>query len=144
MLRSIAVVLLAAACAVAVPFGPASADTGGKQENKIIMQVSDGDSARWNLALSNARNVQAELGKDNVEIEILAYGPGLDMLKLESVAGPKVAEALAAGVKVVACENTMIGQHITRDDMLPGIGYVKTGVVEIMRRQQEGYAYVRP
>ncbi len=38
----------------------------------------------------------------------------------------------------------MKGQKVTRDDMLPGIGYVAAGVVELMQRQREGYAYIRP
>ncbi len=49
-----------------------------------------------------------------------------------------------AGVKIVACENTMKGQKLTKDDMLGGIAYVKAGVVELMQKQQEGYAYIRP
>jgi len=52
---------------------------------KIVLQVSDADPAKWNLALNNARNVQEDLGKDNVEVEIVAYGPGLGMLKGDSL-----------------------------------------------------------
>jgi len=128
----------------AVPAGTALAQQAGKRRDRIVMQVTDGEPARWVLALSNARNVQAELGKGNVDIEIVVYGPAIDMLKMESVVGPNVAEALAAGIKVVACENTMLGQHLERADMLPGIDYVKTGLVRLMRRQQEGYVYIRP
>ena len=51
---------------------------------------------------------------------------------------------MAAGVSVVACEITMKAQKITRDDMLPKISYVPAGVVQLMQRQKEGYAYVRP
>jgi intracellular sulfur oxidation DsrE/DsrF family protein len=90
------------------------------------------------------RNVQQDLGKDNVTIEVVAYGPGIGMLKLESVVGPRVADALASGVAVVACENTMKNQKLSRDDMLSKIGYVDAGVVELMKRQKEGYAYIRP
>ena len=53
-------------------------------KQKVLFQVSDNDPAKWNLALNNARNVQADLGKDKVQIEIVAYGPGLNMLKAES------------------------------------------------------------
>jgi len=56
----------------------------------------------------------------------------------------RVAEALAAGVHVVACENTMRAQKLTQADMLPRIGYVPAGVVELMKRQQQGWAYLRP
>jgi len=145
MLRRPALMTLAAALA-AIAVKPATSATRAKDavRDKLVMQVTDGEPARWILTLSNARNVQAELGKGNIDIEIVVYGPGIDMLKLESVVGPNVAEAIAAGVKVTACENTMIGQHLSRDDMLPAIDYVKAGVVRLMRRQQEGYAYVRP
>ena len=108
------------------------------------MQVSDADPAKWNLALNNAKNIQTDLGAANVDIEIVAYGPGIGMLKSDSVVGNRIGEALGAGVKVVACENTMRGQKLEKADMLNGIGYVGAGVVEIMKRQQEGWAYLRP
>jgi len=47
-------------------------------------------------------------------------------------------------VKVVACENTMKNMKLTKADMMPTIGYVPAGVVEIMNKQKEGYAYIRP
>jgi hypothetical protein len=114
------------------------------QRNRIVIQVSDGDAAKWNLALNNARNLQSDLGERNVEIEIVAYGPGIGMLKLESPVANRIGEAKDAGVKVMACENTMKAQKLVRADMLTGLGYVGAGVVEIMRRQQEGWAYLRP
>jgi len=117
--------------------------TPGKP-HKVVIQVSDADPAKWGLALNNASNIQQELGADQVAIEILAYGPGIALLKLESVAGTRVAEALAAGVSLQACENTMRNQKLVREDMLPKIGYVASGVVQLMRRQKEGYAYIRP
>jgi hypothetical protein len=114
------------------------------QRNRVVIQVSDGDASKWNLALNNARNLQSDLGERNVEIEIVAYGPGIGMLKLESPVANRIGEAKDAGVKVMACENTMKAQKLVRADMLTGLGYVGAGVVEIMRRQQEGWAYLRP
>jgi hypothetical protein len=113
-------------------------------ENRVVIQVSDADAGKWNLALNNARNLQTDLGAKSVDIEIVAYGPGIGMLKSDSVVGNRVGEALATGVKVVACENTMRGQKLAKGDMLNGIGYVGAGVVEIMRRQQERWTYLRP
>ena len=120
--------------------------TGGtsQKRHKIVIQVSDDDPAKWNLALNNAKNLQDDVGAANVDIEIVAYGPGIGMLKLESPAGSRVADAMKAEVKVIACENTMRGQKLTRDDMLPAVGYVPAGVTEIMTRQGEGWAYLRP
>ena len=130
--------LLVAGIATAQTTQPAAA------RSKVVVQVSDGDAGKWNLALNNAKNLQSDLGAANVDIEIVTYGPGIGMLKADSVVGTRVDEALASGVKVVACENTMRGQKLTKPDMLGGIGYVSAGVVEIMQRQQQGWAYIRP
>jgi len=127
--------LVFAAGAVAQSPAPAS---------KVVLQVSDNDPGKWNLALNNAKNLQADLGAGNVEIEIVAYGPGIGMLKADSIVGNRIGDALGQGVKVSACENTMHGQKLVKADMLDGIGYVPAGVVEIMRKQQEGWAYLRP
>lgn len=111
---------------------------------KVVFQVSDADPGKWNLTLNNAKNVQQDLGAANVDIEVVAYGPGIGMIRLESPVGNRVTEAMAAGVRVVACENTMKNMKLTRNDMLPSLGYVPAGVVELMQRQREGYAYIRP
>ena len=97
---------------------PAQAQQPAGAKSKVVMQVSDGDAAKWNLALNNAKNLQSDLGAANVDIEIVAYGPGIGMLKADSVVGARVDEALASGVKVVACDNTMRGQKLTKPDML--------------------------
>ena len=115
-----------------------------QKRHKIVIQVSDNDPVKWNLALNNAKNLQDDVGAANVDIEIVAYGPGIDMLKLESPTASRVADAMKANVKVLACENTMRGQKLTRDDMLPALSYVPAGVTEIMTRQSEGWAYLRP
>ncbi|HTS20796.1 MAG TPA: DsrE family protein [Casimicrobiaceae bacterium] len=112
--------------------------------NRVVIQVSDADAAKWNLALNNANNLQTDLGQANVAIEIVAYGPGIGMLKIESPVATRIAQAKAAGVGIFACENTMRNQKLVRADMLDGIGYVGAGVVEIMQRQQQGWSYLRP
>ena len=136
--------LFRAAAAILIGAAAPAVFAQAMAENRVVIQVSDADAGKWNLALNNARNLQADLGAKNVDIEIVAYGPGIDMLKANSVVGNRIGEALAAGVKVVACENTMRGQKLVKADMLSGVGYVDAGVVEIMRRQQEHWAYLRP
>ena len=142
--RLIAAVLLASALCSSAGAACAQGQPGAAQKSRVVIQVSDPEPAKWNLALNNARNIQTDLGEKNVEIEIVAYGPGIGMLKLDSPVANRVSEALAKGVKVVACENTMTNQKIVKPDMLGGIGYVQAGVVEIMQKQQQGWAYVRP
>ena len=134
--------LLALAAALAF-VAPAQAQQAPARA-RVVMQVSDNDPGKWNLALNNARNLQADLGAANVDVEIVAYGPGIGMLKADSVVANRISEALGAGVAVVACENTMRGQKLAKEDMLPKVGYVSAGVVELMQKQQQGWAYIRP
>ncbi len=140
MLRIVTLLVAAGLFALAMP----SQAQSSSARSRVVMQVSDNDPAKWNLALNNAKNIQADLGASNVDIEIVAYGPGIGMLKGDSVVGNRVDEALGAGVKVMACENTMRNQKLAKDDMLPKVGYVSAGVVEIMQKQQQGWAYLRP
>ena len=123
----------------------ARAQGAAGKANRLVLQVSDADPGKWNLALNNAANVQAEFGgPSGVDVEVVVYGPGIGMLKSGSPVGDRIAAALKKGVHVVACENTMQGQKLTKADMLPGIGYVPSGVGELVRKQQQGWAYVRP
>lgn len=138
----LAICLLAPFSVVAGNGSPANRQ--GLPAHKVVFQVTDNQPQKWYLTLSNARNVQQELGRKNVKIEVVVYGPGLDMVLLETEMAEKIDEALAQGINIIACENTMIGHKLTRADMYQGIGYVKAGVVQLMKRQREGWAYIRP
>ena len=130
---------------LAAPLAPAWAQAfDATRPNKVVFQVSENDPKTWNLALNNVKNVQSALGADQTAVEIVVYGPGIGMLKMDSPVGDRLAEAVGKGVAVVACENTMKAQKLARADMLPNIGYVPAGVVQLMSRQKEGFAYVRP
>ena len=117
---------------------------GQAAKQRVVFQVSDNDPAKWNLALNNARNVQQDLGRENVQIEIVAYGPGLAMLKAESPVAGRLAQAMDGNVGLLACENTMTNTKVDKGEMYGGISYVQAGVTHIMKRQKEGWAYIRP
>jgi uncharacterized protein len=110
----------------------------------LVIQVSDADPAKWNLALNNAKNVQEELGADKVDIEIVAYGPGLGMLKLDAATNSRISSISQAGIQFVACENTMRNLKLSKEDIHPAATFANSGVVTIMNRQSQGWAYVRP
>lgn len=135
-----------ACAALVLPLSSVAEDKAAQtpQKERVVIQVSDADPQKWNLALNNARNVQVDLGADRAEVEIVAYGQGIGMLKADALVANRVDDAIAAGVRVVARENTMKSLKIGRDDMNGKIEYVAAGVVELMRRQQQGYAYIRP
>lgn len=110
----------------------------------VVIQVSEADPAKWEMALINARNVRKAYRDKNVGVEIVAYGPGLKMLRKDSAISSGLDEASKNGVKLLACGNTMSMTHTSREELNRAVGIVPAGVVEIMERQQEGYAYVRP
>jgi intracellular sulfur oxidation DsrE/DsrF family protein len=111
---------------------------------RVVFAVTVNDEHVWNEVFGNFRNIQRALGPENVAIEMVVYGDGIAMLRDDSLVPNKVEEALEEGVKIVACENTMKAQNISRDTMLPNIGYVEAGIVELIKLQQAGWAYVRP
>lgn len=145
--RSMARLALAAGLLLPVLGTLGACATGGSgptARERVVIQVSDGDPAKWNLALNVAGNVQQAFGKDKVDVAIVAYGPGIGMLKAMAPTEARVTGAMSQGVSVLACENTMRNSKLVKADMNPGISYVAAGVVEIMRLQREGWAYMRP
>lgn len=116
-----------------------------EKKHRLVIQVTDNDPARWTMVLNNTRNAQVDMGgPEKIDIEIVAYGPGIYMLKKESPVGERIGELVRSGVQVVACENTMKGLKLSKDEMLTTVGYVPAGVTELMKKQEEGWAYLRP
>jgi intracellular sulfur oxidation DsrE/DsrF family protein len=66
------------------------------------------------------------------------------MLKTESAVAQRIQSASSQGVGVIACENTMKNTKVDRSQILGGVKFVDAGVVHIMKRQREGWGYVRP
>jgi uncharacterized protein len=140
MTRILGALLLAAA--IVSPLA-AHADKGGRHHAVIV--VSDNDPAKWNLSLNVAENLQEAYGKNNVDVEIVAYGPGLNMLKAESKVMARLNKAQDQSVTLVACANTMRKMKITKADLQPGsVIAVDGGVVHVFKRENEGWNSIRP
>ncbi|MBI5792788.1 MAG: DsrE family protein [Rhodocyclales bacterium] len=122
----------------------APAAMADQSKPNVLIQVSDGDTKTWNQALNVIRNVQAEYGKDKVNIELVVFGNGAGLLKFDSPLANRIDDTLASGATVAMCENTMKAQKLTRDDMHPKIGYVKAGIIEIVEKSRQGWTVVRP
>ncbi|MDE2147826.1 MAG: DsrE family protein [Burkholderiales bacterium] len=131
----------AAAAGLAATAVQAAPAAGGK--TKAVFQVSDAEPGKWNLTLNNVRNAAADLGSAGCELEVVAFGPGVELLKAGSPIAARIAQARQAGVAIVACENTMRALQLAAADMLPELGFVPSGVVELMQKQREGWAYIR-
>lgn len=113
-------------------------------KNRIVIQINEDSVRKWNDVLINIHNIQVELGPKNVAIAVVAIGPGLGMLTAESLAANGVQDALAAGVEFVACGNSMKAQKVAKEDLIDGVTISVAGYVELMKRQQQGWTYLRP
>jgi hypothetical protein len=113
-------------------------------KHRVVIQVSDDNPKTWSQALNVVKNIQSAYGKDNVEVEVVVFGYGSGLLKAESPLSNRIDDTLASGAQVYMCENTMRGQKLTKADMHTKIGYVPAGVIEIIEKQKQGWAVMRP
>jgi len=136
-----------AAVAMALTLATGSANlavAAEKGTHKIVFHVTDNDPAKWNQILNNANNVQQALGKENVSIEVVANGPGLNMLKFDSEVANRMTDAAKNGVVLAACGTTMKALKVSEKDLHAGVKVVPAGIVEIMQKQEAGWTYVKP
>lgn len=110
----------------------------------LVFQISENDPAQWNLALNFAFAFQKNQGKENSEIEIVALGPGLNMLKSGSKVADRITQAMDRSIDIVACGETMKAMKVAQADLVGGVRVVPGGLLEIVNRQRDGWSYVRP
>ena len=116
-------------------------------KERIVLQVSDGNPMTWNQTLNVVENLKANYKKRNVEseIQIVAFGQGIQMLKDDAVVANRVRDTMKRGdATMVACENSMGRNKLTKDMMLEGITYSETGVIYIFEKEREGWSAIRP
>ncbi|MBF0319615.1 MAG: DsrE family protein [Nitrospirae bacterium] len=114
---------------------------------KVLFHVNEME--RWDTALGNITNLIKDVGRDGVQIKLLANGPSVaaysDAARLEAM------KLLAAdGTVFLACRNSLkkmcsgADVCLTEEALPPFIKVVPAGITEIIRSQGEGFAYVKP
>ena len=114
--------------------------------HKLVLQVSSGDPATQNLVLNNAVNIKEHWG-DDIDVVVVAYGPGLSVLTKKSKMADRVKSLAASGITFDACHNTMMKIQKKTGKMpvlTDGVKVVPAGVAQIIELQEKGYSYVRP
>lgn len=117
-------------------------------EVHVVLQLSDSDAERQTAVLNVANNLMKHYGgPEYVDIEIVAFGPGIRLLYANSENSTRVSSLVASGVKFVACLNTVetlereLGTKLELNEHAIG---VQTGVAYILEKMSEGYRLVRP
>jgi hypothetical protein len=133
-----------AALAMVLVLASGCATLMGEKHHNLVFHVTDNDPAKWNQILNNINNVQQALGKENVTIEVVANGAGLNMLKFDSEVANRMTDAVKNGVTLAACGTTMKALKVSKSDLHTGVTIVPAGIVEVMSKQEAGWAYVKP
>jgi uncharacterized protein len=116
-------------------------------EHKIVLQLSDNDPKRQALVISVAYNLLKFYDPDKVAIEVVAFGPGIDLLRTDNANRKLVESLIAQGVRFDVCLNTV--DTVERDtgkrpEIIPAATPVQVGVGQILLLTENGYTLVRP
>jgi intracellular sulfur oxidation DsrE/DsrF family protein len=116
-------------------------------EERIVLQISDSDPFKQTLVLNVASNLIKYYGQDKVDVEIVAFGPGLRLLFKENANSSRIEGLSTSGVRFAACKNTIAG-------MTKKLGHppvlnihavpVSAGVVRIIELQDQGFKLIKP
>ncbi len=144
---------LAALAMLSMAFVSTSPAADGKT-HRVTIQVDQNDPQIMNQALNNATNVieYYRARNEDVELDIVAYGPGLHMLRADtSPVQDRIKHlkdiASAGKIQFSACNITKQGMEKTEGhaiSILPEASIVPSGVVRLMELQEQGWSYVRP
>ena len=116
-------------------------------EHRIVLQLSDDNSKKQSLVLSVANNLIKAYDPDRIAIEVVAFGPGIDLLRTENASRTRVESLIAQGVRFDVCVNTL--DTIERETgkrpaIIPSATPVQVGVGQILSLTENGYTLVRP
>ena len=111
--------------------------------HRVVFEVNVGEEL-WEGILNNVENLKKSFGAETVSIEVVAHAKGLALLLPREEALQKRLGGLHdAGVTFAACENTMKKQNVTKAELVPFATTVDSGVAEVVRRQEAGWAYIK-
>lgn len=110
---------------------------------KVLFHINEPD--RWNRVIMNINNFLLDVGPGKAEIEVLANGAGVQPLNRSTpeLTG-QISDLHRQGVVFAACNNALNLHNINSDDLPPFIKVVPAGITEIVLKQSQGYAYIKP
>jgi len=121
---------------------PAESQTPAAPKHHVVFQLSEPDGAAWSSLPIHVNNVIRALAEDGgSQIEVVFYGPGLIMLTKANKSYEEPLKQLSdKGVKLLACRNAMKMRNVKSEDLFPFAGEVDSGIAEIVREQEAGWA----
>jgi intracellular sulfur oxidation DsrE/DsrF family protein len=122
----------------------ALSQTPAVPKHHVVFQLSEENGAAWDALVIHVNNTMKSLAEDGgSEVEVVFYGPGLLMLKKSNAPFEARLEQLSkSAVKLVACRNAMKNRNLKTEDLFAFAGQVDSGIAEIVRKQEAGWAYI--
>jgi uncharacterized protein len=139
--------LMLATLQAAVRAQPAPLPDKPFAEHRLALQLSDNDPKKEGLIISIANNLLKAYDPDKIAIEVVTFGPGIDLLRPENRNRQRVESLIAQGVKFDVCLNTVdtIERETgKRPEIIPAAIPVQVGVGQILSLTESGYTLVRP
>jgi len=146
-IRSVIAALLIAFAATPVRAQQAPLQDKPFAEHKIVLQLSDNDPRKQGMVISVANNLMKFYDPDKVAVEIVAFGPGIDLLKPDNPVRKQVESLVAQGARVDICLNTvdtLERETGKRPEFIAAATPVQVGVAQILLLTENGYTLVRP
>ena len=127
----------------------ANADPADKPfaEHKVVLQISDADPTKQTLVLNVASNLIKAYGPDKVDVEIVAFGPGLRLMFDDNHNKGRISGLTENGVRFAACGNTLkkVSKKLGKTPALnSNASQVPAGVVRIIDLVNQDYILVKP
>ncbi len=109
---------------------------------KIVFQLTTNDTLVHKAVIRQFNNILKE--DSTVKLAVICHGPGIEMLmKEKTIVKISIQELSKKGVEFIACENTMTEKKIEKSQLIEGLKYVKAGIIEVAKRQSEGWSYIK-
>ena len=122
---------------------PERATIQTQQQHRVVFEIASDNKDQWEALLNNVENLQKAFGQGNVQSEVVAHGKALGLLTKDSPVKERVEKSAGTGVVFTACENTMKRKNVTKEQLLPIATTTDSGVAEVVRKQGEGWAYIK-
>lgn len=112
--------------------------------HRVVFEVTVDGAEQWQSILNNVENLQKAFGPAQTELALVAHGKGLGLLLAANTAmQERLARIAQSGVTLAACENTMRRLQVSESALFPFVTTVDSGVVEVVRKQEAGWAYIK-
>lgn len=124
----------------------ARAEDGVKKvKHHVVVEVNFEGHDQWEAVLHNVYNLEKALSPDGgVQVEIVTLGKGVGILQTNDSDIKARLQALAdKGDQIGICNNTCNAKHIEKKDLASYVTIVDSGVAEVVRRQEQGWSYLK-